>query len=185
MKIPPATTTITTTWFVVAAWLSSNSSGSVVVHGEPLSHPYIPFRTSPFDQPDDTLDHTITWTEHHPLSALTKYVPDKQHQQHQQQTQPQCPFQFSLGVSRRSHHDVAAKSSLSITQPPILYPVHPSRGPGKQVVYTTQYEHLDVLSPATGAQQQLGLITSPTNVKEGLVQDQDFPQLFESSSFHT
>jgi hypothetical protein len=65
--------------------------------------------------------------------------------------------------------------ALAIINPPVINPVHPSRGPGRQVLYTTQYEHLDLPSPSRIPLDQV--------IQEGLVQQQDFPLLFESSLF--
>ncbi len=66
--------------------------------------------------------------------------------------------------------------SMAIVEPPTIYPVHPAYGPGRQVIYSTQYEHLDLLTPSDVTEQS-------TAVKEGLMQHPDFPLLFESSSF--
>jgi hypothetical protein len=89
----------------------------------------------------------------------------------------ECLLQFSLGISKRLHagHDGAGNA---VRNPPIIHPVFPARGPGRQVVYNTQYEHLDLLSPAP-------LETSGGAIKEALLQAPDFPLLLESSSFLT
>jgi hypothetical protein len=88
----------------------------------------------------------------------------------------QCPLQFTLGLSKRAHQAPDAKS-MSIIEPPTIYPVHPSYGPGRQVIHSTQYEHLDMLTPSDN------VVDAAANVKEGLMQHADFPLLFESSSF--
>jgi hypothetical protein len=139
----------------------------------PMSKPFIAYRTSPFDQ-GETLDHTLDWD-------------DETVQEHRSQIHPhdtvdatQCPLQFSLGISKRLHtarHGGASHGAENaIRQPPIIYPVFPARGPGRQVIYNTQYEHLDLLSPAP-------LETQGQAIKEALLQAADFPLLLESSSF--
>ena len=130
-----------------------------------------------------------------------------------------CPLQFSLGVSHRTHSTARNPESMGIVQPPVIYPIMPSKGPGRQVLYTTQYEHLDLLTPATksqilaeapktaatasatgmkssttsgknavadGSTSSAAISRSSTNlIKEGLVQTQHYPLLFESSFFLT
>lgn len=152
--------------------LLSSSIGLLLVahstHANPKSRPYVPFRTSPYEH--SHLDHNLTLSDTR-KSRLKNY---------NQKTQDaeKCPLQFTLGLSRRSHMAPQhSSSSLAIVQPPVLYPIHPSRGPGRQVLHTTQYEHLDLLSPSR--------IPLDAVIQEGLVQQEDFPLLFESSSFLT
>ena len=150
-------------WLVVAGVV-------VVVLANPESQPYIPFRTSPFDQPK--VHHTLDWTlddESSKQSRLSYYDPSEA------QTDEKCPLQFSLGISRRIHNTDAR--GAGIVEPPVIFPILPSEGPGRQVLYTTQYEHLDLLTPASIVAQNI--------VKEGIVQHVEFPLLFESSSFLT
>lgn len=134
------------------------------VTGNPSSNPYIVYRTSPFDQ-DGHIDHKIDWKPDLTVSTIQPVDTNNN---------AQCPLQFVLGISKRLHGEVT-----SIRQPPVLYPVFPARGPGRQVLYSTIYEHLDVLSPA--------LLETPSSngVKEALLQPSDFPLLLESSSFRT
>lgn len=144
-------------YLLLAPWL---------VLSNPASHPYIPFRTSPFDH--SHLHHTISWDDAvigsnqiSPYEADSA-IPD-----------PQCPLKFSLGVSRRQHH----AGKLSIIEPPVIYPALPALGPGRQVIFTTQYEHLDLMTPT--------LTTKDSFIKERLVQHVEYPLLFESSVFLT
>lgn len=136
-----------------------------LVDGNPTSKPYVPFRTSPFEQ-DSVVNHELVIPEDHRRSIPRR--PDTS----KSKANDQCPLQFTLGLSKRAHH-APDRKSMSIIEPPTIYPVHPSYGPGRQVVHSTQYEHLDMLTPA-----DVG-----TDAKEGLVQHQDYPLLFESSSF--
>jgi hypothetical protein len=133
----------------------------------PKSKPYIPFVTDPLDQ-TDVVHHVISIPEDHHTSI--PHRPDTSNLA----AEKQCPLHFTLGVSRRNHHSPDAKS-MSIIEPPSIYPVFPSHGPGRQVIHTTQYEHLDLLVPSE--------VTDQSSVKEGITQHQDFPLLFESSSF--
>lgn len=134
----------------------------------PHSRPYIAFRTSAFDQ-ESFVDHQIDWSnpirvtsEPHPLHRIPS---------------TQCPLQFSLGVSKRLH-DADNVGGNAIHQAPVIYPVFPARGPGRQVLYTTDFEHLDLLTPAS-------LETPGQAVKEALIQASEYPLLMESSSFLT
>jgi hypothetical protein len=131
----------------------------------------VPFRTDPFDQ--DNLHHKLEWEEDVTKSQIRNYDPPSATSHNEQ-----CPLQFSLGISSRSHKTNNAKG-LGIVEPPIIYPILPSEGPGRQVLYTTQYEHLDMLTPVKGQQIQ------SEDIKEGLIQHVEFPLLFESSSFLT
>jgi len=132
----------------------------------PTSHPYIPFRTSPWNQ--TIVDHALEWKVDASISRPVDYEPDTA------SPDDRCPLLFALGVSRR-HHATHSKG-LGIVEPPVIYPVLPSHGPGRQVLYTTQYEHLDMLSPSP---------TSTPDVKEALMQNHEYPMLFESSAFLT
>ena len=144
--------------FVVSSLLISFCSAN------PSSKPYVPFRTSAFEQ-TGIVNHDLTIPEDNRRSIPRR--PDTA-------KVDQCPLQFTLGLSHRAHHAPDAKSS-AIVEPPSIYPVHPSYGPGRQVIHSTQYEHLDMLTPSE--------VTEPTVAKEGLMQHQDYPLLFESSSF--
>ena len=137
------------------------------VLGNPNSVPYIPFRTSPFDQPK--VHHELEWSKDETRSKIQHYDPMTSTEN------DQCPLQFSLGISRRVHHTPA--KGLGIVSAPVIFPILPSQGPGRQVLYTTQYEHLDLLTPS---KSQLH-----PDIKEGLIQHVEFPLLFESSSFLT
>jgi hypothetical protein len=141
---------------------------STIVLANPKSQPYIPFWTSPFDQPK--VHHALEWTtEDSKQSHVRQYDPNTAKEDER------CPLQFSLDISCRVHNTHA--KGLGIVKLPVIFPILPLEGPGQQVLYTTQYEHLDML---TQAKSQL----SP-EIKEGLVQHVEFPLLFESNSFMT
>jgi hypothetical protein len=190
--------------------------GHDVVDGNPSSKPYIPFRTDPYDQTQ--CHHSLNLENNKNVNErITRkvrvYEPDKDNQPHNDQ----CPLQFALGVSRRTNHDAAppglggrgfgnnwkgtASSPLGIEQPPVIYPVLPWQGPGRQVLFTTQYEHLDMLTPSKGDIQVTSATTDTTStsqttnsnkapfsksfIAEGLMEHVEFPLLFESSAFQT
>jgi len=145
----------------------------VVCLANPSSKPYVPYRTSPFEQ-SDILNHNL---EIPPDDR--KSIPKKYKQSSKDESSSKCPLQFNLGLSQRAHHVQDAKR-MAITEPPSIYPVHASLGPGRQVIHSTQYEHLDVLTTSSS----IGDVSlSTSTIKEGLVEHQDFPLLFESSSF--
>lgn len=139
-------------------------SSWLLVTANPSSKPYIAYRTSPYDQ---ELEHRIDWTTPQDTTKVISFqsVPNEQ-----------CPLQFSLGYSKRPHSAVGP--SFYMRHPPVLQTVYPAHGMGRQVIYTTQYEHLDVLTAAL-------LETPGQTIKEALMQAADFPLLLESSSFHT
>lgn len=135
--------------------------------GNPSSKPHIPFRTDPFEQ--DVNHHPLEIPADSTRSRINKYV------QSSIVHQKSCPLQFTLGLSRRSHSASDPKGS-AIIEPPSIYPVHPAYGAGRQIIHSTQYEHLDLLTPSSLQEQS-------TVIKEGLIQSPEFPLLFESSSF--
>jgi hypothetical protein len=141
------------------------------VNANPESKPYVAFRTSPFEH--SHLHHSLEWDTDNPQSSVRYYDPNTDAKN------PQCPLQFSLGVSRRLH---TFKRS-SIVEPPLIAPILPSKGPGRQVLFTHYYEHLELLTPASSV--QLGQLSSDSIIKEGLVQQEEFPMLFESSFFRS
>jgi hypothetical protein len=137
---------------------------SLSVNANPSSKPYIAYRTSPYDQ---DIEHRIDW------SNLSKQLDvSNKITSYKSISKEQCPLQFTLGYSQRPH----SPHGLAIRHPPVLHTIYPA--PGKQVIYTTQYEHLDVLTPAL-------LETPGQTITEALIQSADFPLLLESSSFHT
>ncbi|GAX12605.1 hypothetical protein FisN_13Lh065 [Fistulifera solaris] len=142
---------------------------SLTVKANPSSKPYIAYRTSPYDQ---DLEHRIDWT-----TTISKHLDaSNKITSYKNIPKEQCPLQFSLGYSQRPHS--AHGPALAIRHPPGLHTIYPAQGLGRQVIYTTQYEHLDVLTPAL-------LETPGQTITEALMQSADFPLLLESSSFHT
>lgn len=167
------------------------------VGGNPSSKAYIPFRTDPYDQPiskNDPSDfRSDSSDDHKDFNNDRRQFPPRFYEPDKATEPKECPLQFSLGLSHRSHATVpglggnAAESPLGIQQPPIIYPILPWEGPGRQVLFTTQYEHLDMLTPSKGNTHiSLGGDDDDTSyVKEGLTENVEFPLLFESSAFQT
>ena len=171
MGTKTATVLLASLWLLPHCFVVYNTC-----EASPLSRPYIPYRTSAFDQ-DNHVDHKIDW---HPDAHRSQI------KQYNTASPTLCPLQFTLGMSKRPHSGVGP--AFAIRHAPVLHPIYPAQllqGGGKQVVYTTQYEHLDVLSaallPTAGAG---GSSSSSSHIKEVLVQSADFPLLLESSSFH-
>lgn len=133
------------------------------VISEPVSKPYIAYRTDPFDQPG--LHHTLNLDSPLPSVQQRPYLYDEV-------SGYQCPLQMTLGVAEGMHVD---REDESITTAPVLYPL--SHGVGSQVIYTTAYEHLHLLQPGYRERQ------TTTALKEVLVEPPEFPLLMESSAY--
>eukprot|EP00978_Attheya_sp_CCMP212_P012250 scaffold30465_cov51-Attheya_sp.AAC.2 len=146
-----------------------------------VSEPYVPFRTDPFYQPK--LENNITWGagKARRTSKETRYLSDTSNNG----GNSKCPLSFHVGLSHHhshSHHaeSDSVSSASGIHTPPVTYPVHTSEGPGRDIVYTTDYEHLDLLVPMAAGSLNKGT----TVLTEMVSQDEAFPLLFESSSFY-
>ncbi|KAL7557243.1 hypothetical protein ACA910_001908 [Epithemia clementina (nom. ined.)] len=134
--------------------------------GDPISNAYIAFRTSPYDQ-EGHVDHDVVFPTDDKKRSRIFHSGSTKHDQ--------CPLHFSLGISKRWHDNM---DGPDINKPPLIRTVFPAAGPGKQVIYLTQYEHLDLLSPAFYEHKE------GRAVQEALLQAPQFPMLWESSSFH-
>lgn len=129
----------------------------------------VPFRTDPFDQ--EWIEHKLEIPEDNTRSTIRTYDPPSATTHNEQ-----CPLQFSLGLSRRSDRTKHADQSFAVVKPPVIYPILPAQGPGRQILFNTQYEHLELMTTAKGID---------ADIKHGLVEHVEFPLLFESSSFLT
>ena len=146
---------------LVACW-----SGSYWVACNPHTKPYIALRTDPYDA-QSRLEFPPDTT----VSLVRKFDSGSS------SSSAECPLQFSLGISKRWHHDPS--SALAIRQAPLIRQVFPAAGPGRSVIYTTLYEHVDLLSPAPPT------VDADNNIlREALLQNPAFPWLYESSAFH-
>ena len=133
------------------------------VRSNPHSKPYIALRTNPYDA-----ESRLEFPEDKTVSTATRFdrLPPKL-----------CALKFSLGISKRWHR-LEKAAAFAIRQPPIVQTVFPAAGPGKSVLYTTLYEHFDLLSPVPPS--SLG----DSSMLESLVQNPEYPWLWESSGFH-
>ncbi|GKY92953.1 hypothetical protein MPSEU_000264200 [Mayamaea pseudoterrestris] len=168
---------------MIAVFLMLQSIRTVIAN--PLSRPYIPFRTDPYDQP-------LVANHEHAAAHDDNY---RSNVHSLDDSNQQCPLQFVLGVSKRLHG--SSSDASGIRQAPVVYPVFAAQGPGRQVVYATDYEHLDLLTPAHIGESysrhepphEPSKQTSSNNnigsVKEILVQAADYPLLLEGSTFHS
>jgi hypothetical protein len=164
---------------------------------EPLSKPYVAFRTDPFDQPIVAADHRIVdggrgGTLNTTKSPTTSPAEIKRPLQYDEVHSSTCQMHFSLGLAKGVHVD----RDESILAPPVLFPS--LDGLGSDVVYTTSYEHVHLLKPGlpTGGGGGSGGSSSSSNSgsssssggniwKEVLVEPPRFPLLMESSVFLT
>lgn len=122
---------------------------------------------------------------------------------------PRCPLSFRLGSTHSAHFGATSSSSnnennsntgVGTHTPPIIYPLHPDfdAGSGRQILLTTDYEVLEMWTPSSA----IGTHALDYNNKNGhnnnaggkggvegqsteqLKEDEQFPLLFESSSFY-
>lgn len=149
----------------VVSWCLLLLNWMLNVQANPHSKPHIALRTNPYDAssrlefPEDKTVSKITRFDHLPSTL--------------------CPLKFSLGISKRWHR-LEKTAAFAIRQAPVVQTVFPAAGPGKSVLYTTLYEHLDLLSPAP----PLSADDSSAVMLESLVQNPEYPWLWESSAFH-
>ena len=127
---------------------------------------------------------------------------------------PRCPLSFRLGSchggrsssssssSSAQHQQGGSASSSSTHTPPIIYPLHPDydAGSGRQILLSADWEMLELWTPSSGmgVRDYRGSATSSssrgtTGATAGYVQgqsaeqmkeDEQFPLLFEGSSFY-
>jgi len=125
-----------------------------------------------------------------------------------------CPLSFRLGSTHSSHfgsHPRSNPSSSSSSSsanhhphhhaggsthtPPIIHPLHPDfdAGSGRQILMTTDYETLEMWTPSSALgshvvdKPQKDSSTSFSDIgqsTEQMKEDEQFPLLFESSSFY-
>ncbi|KAL7536549.1 hypothetical protein ACHAXR_007234, partial [Thalassiosira sp. AJA248-18] len=125
-----------------------------------------------------------------------------------------CPLSFRLGTTHSAHFGASQKTTtasgnsdpttkkqptghtgVGTHTPPIIYPLHPDfdAGSGRQILLTTDYEVLEMWTPSSA----IGTHADGVGNVEGgggggvegqsteqLKEDEQFPLLFESSSFY-
>lgn len=120
---------------------------------------------------------------------------------------PRCPLSFRLGSTHSAHFGAGSSnnndhhSGVGTHTPPIIYPLHPDfdAGSGRQILLTTDFEVLEMWTPSsaigTHADYNPNKSTDTGDMSGGrggvegqsteqLKEDEQFPLLFESSSFY-
>jgi hypothetical protein len=100
---------------------------------------------------------------------------------------PRCPLSFRLGTTHSTHLSSSHHPNVGTHTPPIIYPLHPDfdAGSGRQILLTTDYEVLEMFTPnnvGTSFDFQTNRFDGQSS--EQLKEDEQFPLLFESSSFY-
>mmetsp|Transcript_16506 Transcript_16506/g.23465 ORF Transcript_16506/g.23465 Transcript_16506/m.23465 type:complete len:1122 (+) Transcript_16506:215-3580(+) len=167
-----------------------------VVNADPVSRAYVAYQTSPFDQherkmnPNGTqnplLKSKIRWNERNrPKSKII------QHDSGGPDGNENCPMAFRVGVTHRSRGGASdplgsssgggfgsgSGSSSSILSAPVIFPIHPADGPGKEVLYLHSSEYLDMIQPSNDED------TLSSQNGRSMIMDDQYPLLFEGSSF--
>ncbi|KAL9184345.1 hypothetical protein ACHAXT_002431 [Thalassiosira profunda] len=180
-----------------------------LAHANPKSRPYVAYRTDPFDQDivarrilEDGAEQRGTEGRIH-KNEVTRQ-PSKRKEE-----DPRCPLSFRLGSTHSAHFGASSRTAAQsdgTTQnngqhtgvgthtAPIIYPLHPDfdAGSGRQILLTTDYEVLEMWTPSSGMGTRSDV--NPESGKssggvegqsaEQLKEDEQFPLLFESSSFY-
>lgn len=102
-----------------------------------------------------------------------------------------CPLSFRLGSTQHASHHFGGSSSHEnavARSPPIIYPLHPDldAGSGRQILLATAWEMLEMWTPGGGGSGGgIGIGgSSSSSSSEQLKEDEQFPLIFEGSSFH-
>lgn len=141
-----------------------------IASSEPLSKPYIAFRTDPHDQP--VCEDRKLFDGAQTLDNSRRQA--KRPLQYDEVPASTCPMYFSLGLAKGIH----VNREESILAPPVLFPS--IDGLGSDVIFTTSYEHVHLLKPGLPISHN-----QDTVWKEVLVEPPRFPLLMESSVFLT
>ena len=124
---------------------------------------------------------------------------------------PRCPLSFRLGSTHSAHfggtqnsnnnnnNNNSHHSGIGMHTPPIIYPLHPDfdAGSGRQILVTTDFEVLEMWTPSSAIgthadynpNKSSGSSSGSAGGVEGqsseqMKEDEQFPLLFESSSFY-
>lgn len=101
-----------------------------------------------------------------------------------------CPLSFRLGTTHSTHLTSSNHPNVGTHTPPIIYPLHPDfdAGSGRQILLTTDYEVLEMWTPSNAIGTHNFDMKDKSGVggqsSEQLKEDEQFPLLFESSSFY-
>ena len=190
---------------------------SPAVVAEPLSPPYVCYRTDPYNTPATSVNnhhHTgAIFGEHIKNATLDgrRGSPAKRGSRGRAKVRPvevspasaderrsatngassaarvggegdpRCPLAFRLGLTHRGGSSGGGAGATSGIHGSVLtYPAHPSRGPGKQVVFLENWERVSLLTPS----QVVSKSAARRGEEEAMEIDEQFPLLFEGSNFY-
>jgi len=199
------TTAFTALWIVQIIVLE--------VQANPKSRPYVAYRNSPFDQEVVSRRIMEDGEEQRGVDGGRIHKNEVSRQPlKQKEEDTRCPLSFRLGSTHSAHfgassHTTSAgatgsdsttkqsgRTGVGTHTPPIIYPLHPDfdAGSGRQILLTTDYEVLEMWTPssAIGTHDFNPGKSSPKGggvegqSTEQLKEDEQFPLLFESSSFY-
>jgi hypothetical protein len=179
------------------------------IHGNPKSRPYVAYRTDPFDQEivstrilSDGVETRggggSTIIRKNRLEGISKDGGGD----------PRCPLSFRLGSTHSAHFHGSQTNNYSSSggsggvgthTPPIIYPLHPDfdAGSGRQILLTTDFEVLEMWTPSSAIGTHADYNPNKSGGTSGgsgggvegqsteqMKEDEQFPLLFESSSFY-
>jgi hypothetical protein len=185
------------------------SLSSITIDADnPKSKPYVAYRTDPYDQPIVT-----TWvmkdgvekssSRSSSTGRIHKNEVTRRNSNKGNEEDTRCPLSFRLGSTHASHHLGGSGSSSSAggasiagggmgggtiaRSPPVIYPLHPDldAGSGRQILLATTWEMLEMWTPGGGGGSSSSIASSEgASSSEQLKEDEQFPLLFEGSSFY-
>lgn len=151
-------------------------------NSDPLSTPYVAFRTDPYGGGSGG-PKNVTLGDGGPRSGTyrgkaavrpAQISPGAVFGPEGGEGDPRCPLAFRLGLTHRSTTGGGGGSGGGIHGPAVTYPAHPHHaGPGKQVLFVENWERLDMLTPSSVVE----------GGGEGMEVDEQFPLLFEGANF--
>jgi hypothetical protein len=193
--------------FVFSLLLSSANAGV----DNPKSKPYVAYRTDPYDQPAVTTWVLKDGVEKSPRSNNNNNASEggihknevnrrtsknnrggSNNNEEANQEDTRCPLSFRLGTTQHASSSHVATSGGGgarggniARSPPVIYPLHPDldAGSGRQILLVTTWEMLEMWTPGGGSGGGSGASSSASS-SEQLKEDEQFPLLFEGSSFY-
>jgi len=176
-------------------WLATVLMKWPGVDGNPKSRPFVAYRTNPFDQ--DAWKIMGNGVE---TSGIRKNAVKKRSEAARNEDDPRCPLLFRLGTTHISHFGGSSRKADSSSgganvgagthTSPLIYPLHPDfdAGSGRQILSTSDYEALEMWTPSSAigsVDEQHGRKGSfEGQTTEQMKEDEQFPLLFEASSFY-
>ena len=164
------------------------------VDGNPKSRPFVAYRTNPFDQDARKIVENGEETP-----GIRKNAVRKQSRAVGNGDDPRCPLSFRLGSTHSSHFggsgrkadtSSAGANGAGTHTSPLIYPLHPDfdAGSGRQLLLTLDYEVLEMWTPSSATGRVNGQPGRKGSFEgqatEQMKEDEQFPLLFEASSFY-